>query len=195
MGLGPRNNNQRLRKQENRLGWVATVQRLRNGFAPGEARPPVISAWSPAMKSDRICAACGARFTPLSHIANQRYCPLAACQLSRRRAWQRERLQTDPDYRENQAKAQATWRARHPDYWRRYRDTHPACCDRNRNMQRQRNARRHAEPVAKMDASNPSRPLASGFYLLCDALETSIAKMNAWTVHIAVLSVPRPSSA
>ncbi|WP_438394977.1 hypothetical protein [Caballeronia sp. DA-9] len=112
------------------------------------------------MKSDRICAACGARFTPLVHIVNQRYCPLAACQLARRRAWQRERLQTDPDYRENQAKAQGTWRARHPDYWRRYRQTHPACRDRNRDMQRQRHARRHAEPIAKMDASNLPIPSA-----------------------------------
>lgn len=147
------------------------------------------------MKSDRICAACGALFTPLVHVPNQRYCSSAACQLARRRAWQHERLRTDPDYRANQAKAQAAWRARHPDYPRHYRQTHPASRDRNRAMQRTRNARRNAQPVAKMDASSPFHPLTSGFYLLCDALETSIAKMNAWTVHIAVLSAPRPSSA
>uniref|UniRef100_E1T3Z5 Uncharacterized protein n=1 Tax=Burkholderia sp. (strain CCGE1003) TaxID=640512 RepID=E1T3Z5_BURSG len=144
------------------------------------------------MKPDRICAACGALFTPLVHVPNQRYCSLATCQLARRRAWQHERLQTDPDYRANQAKAQAAWRARHPDYSRHYRETHPACRDRNRVMQRTRNARRNAHPVAKMDASHSFQPLASGFYLLCDALEAGIAKMNAWTVHIAVLSAPQP---
>lgn len=147
------------------------------------------------MKLTRICVACGALFTPLAHVPNQRYCSSKTCQLARRRVWQRERMRTDPDYRENQASAQASWCARHPDYWRRYREAHPACRDRNRAMQRERNARRNADPVAKMDASPPFRPLTSGFYLLCDALEAGIAKMNAWTVHIAVLSAPRPLSA
>lgn len=85
------------------------------------------------MKSNRIC---GALFTPFVHVPNQRYCSSTACQLARRRAWQHERLRIDPDYRANQANAQATWRARHPDYWRRYRETHPACRDRNCAMQR-----------------------------------------------------------
>jgi hypothetical protein len=62
-------------------------------------------------------------------------------------------------------------------------------------MQRKGNARRNAQPVAKMDASSPFQPLASEFYLLSDALETSVAKMNAWTVHIAVLSAALPSPA
>lgn len=53
-------------------------------------------------------------------------------------------MRADPDYRANQARAHATWRARHPDYWRRYRETHLACRDRNRAMQRERNARRNA---------------------------------------------------
>lgn len=157
--------------------------------------PPAIPAWGPAMKPARICAACGAPFTPFVHVPNQRYCSSSACQLERRRAWQHERLRTDPDYRANQAKAQATWCARHTDYWRRYRATHPSCRDRNSAMQRERNARRSAGPVAKMDVSSPGQPLTSGFYLLCDALEAGIAKMNAWTVHIAVLSAPHRSSA
>jgi hypothetical protein len=102
-------------------------------------------------------------------------------------------VHTDPDYRANQARAKATWRARHPDYWRRYRDTHPTCRDRNRTLQRERNARRNTGPVAKMVAPSPFKPLASGFHLLCDAVEAGIAKMNAWTVYIAVLSALRLS--
>ncbi|MGF6296381.1 hypothetical protein QFZ98_008242 [Paraburkholderia youngii] len=173
-------------------GWAATDPAFSyNHRLTSPAHPP-ISAWSPAMRPDRTCAACGAHFTPLPHVPNQRYCSLKACQLARRRDWQRERVRTDPDYRANQAKAQATWSARHPDYWRRYRETRPAYRDRNRAMQQERNARRNAATVAKMDASPPFRPLTSGFYLLSDALEAGIAKMNAWTVHIAVLSAPRP---
>ncbi|MBW0450643.1 hypothetical protein EN871_09275 [bacterium M00.F.Ca.ET.228.01.1.1] len=143
------------------------------------------------MKSARTCAACGAAFCPLLHVPNQRYCSANACQRARRRAWQRQRLRTDSDYRDNQGRAQTDWLARHPDYWRQYRATHPAYCERNRVLQRKRNARRTCQPIANMDALQPSRPLASGFYILRDAVEAGIAKMNAWTVHIAVLSAPK----
>lgn len=144
------------------------------------------------MKSDRICAACGTPFTPLLHIPHQRFCSAKACQRARRRAWQHQRMRVDPDYRENQIRAQASWRARHPDYWRHYRETHPAYRDRNCAMQRRRNARRTDSAVANMDVWPAHRPLASGFYILRNAVEAGVAKMNAWTVHIAVLSEPRP---
>lgn len=146
------------------------------------------------MKSTRTCAACGTVFTALPHIPNQRYCSAAACQRARRRAWQRERLHTDSDYRDNQARARAGWLSRHPDYWRQYRATHPAYTERNRVMQRARNTGGTCQPVAKMDALQPVRPLASGFYILRDAVEAGIAKMNAWTVHIAILSAPAVAS-
>ncbi|WP_217694577.1 hypothetical protein, partial [Serratia marcescens] len=81
---------------------------------------------------------------------------------------------------------------RHPDYWRHYLDTHPAYRDRNCTMQRRRNAQRTASAVANMDVWPAHRPLASGFYILRNAVEAGVAKMNAWTVHIAVLSEPRP---
>nr|WP_137959868.1 hypothetical protein [Burkholderia sp. 4M9327F10] len=142
------------------------------------------------MKSTRLCAACGKAFHPLLQTPNQRYCSAAACQRERRRRWQREHLRGDADYRDNQARAQAKWRVRHPDYWRQYRATHPAYRERNCAMQRSRNAQRSSSPVANMDASPPPRPLASGFYILRRAVETGIAKMNACTVHIAVLSAP-----
>jgi len=143
------------------------------------------------MKSARTCAACGAAFIPLLHVPNQRYCSAKACQRARRRDWQRQRLRTDSDYRDNQARAQADWRARHPDYWRQYRATHPAYQERNRIMQRERNARRTYQPFANMNTLQPFQPLTSGFYILRDAVEAGIAKMNAWTVHIAVLSAPQ----
>ncbi|WP_244132235.1 hypothetical protein [Burkholderia pyrrocinia] len=130
------------------------------------------------MKSDRICAACGTPFTPFLHIPHQRFCSAKACQRARRRAWQHERLRVDPDYRENQIRAQANWRARHPNYWRHYRETHPAYRDRNCSMQRRRNARRTASAVANMDVWPARRPLASGFYILRNAVESGVAKMN-----------------
>ncbi|ALE53310.1 hypothetical protein AC233_00150 [Burkholderia sp. HB1] len=142
------------------------------------------------MKSTRLCLACGKAFVPLLHVPRQRYCSSEECQRARRRDWQRNRLRNDSDYRDNQASAQAKWRAGHPDYWRQYRAAHPAYCQRNRSMQRLRNARRGLRPIAKMDVVRVPRSLDSGFYLLSHAKDAGVAKMNAWTVHIAVLSAP-----
>lgn len=144
------------------------------------------------MKSTRLCLACGIAFVPLLHVPRQRYCSSKACQRARRRDWQKNRLRTDIDYRDNQARAQAQWRAGHSSYWREYRATHPAYRQRNRSMQRMRNARRRFKPIANMDVTKSPQPLASGFYVLCDAHEAGVANMNAWTVHIAVLSTPTP---
>ncbi|MFC4344643.1 hypothetical protein [Cupriavidus numazuensis] len=142
------------------------------------------------MKSTHLCLACGNAFVPLPHVPHQRYCSEKACQRARRRDWQNRRLRTDTDYRDNQARAQAKWRITHPNYWREYRAAHPAYRERNRSMQRMRNARRTFKPIANMDVIGRHRTLGSGFYVLCHADEASIAKMNAWTVHIAVLSAP-----
>ena len=32
--------------------------------------------------------------------------------------WQRDKMQADPDYRENQLRSQRAWLERHPEYWR-----------------------------------------------------------------------------
>ncbi|WP_024973819.1 hypothetical protein [Ralstonia pickettii] len=142
------------------------------------------------MKSTRLCLACGNAFVPLLHVPHQRYCSSKACQRARRRDWQNHRLRFDNDYRENQARAQAKWRAGHSNYWREYRAAHPEYRERNRRMQRLRNARRSFKPIANMHVFGRRRPLDSGFYVLCHADEARVAKMDAWTVHIAVLSAP-----
>jgi hypothetical protein len=140
------------------------------------------------MKSTRLCVSCGIAFLPLPHVPHQRYCSSKACQRARRRNWQNCRLRADEDYRDNQIRAQAKWRASHSDYWRDYRAAHPEYQERNRDMQRQRNAHRGLQAIANMDATASRQPLGSGFYVLSDARRAGVAKMNAWTVHIAVLS-------
>ncbi|NIF81673.1 hypothetical protein F3J20_30635 [Paraburkholderia sp. Cy-641] len=147
------------------------------------------------MNYARRCVACGSLFHPLSHVPNQRYCSAPNCQRERRRRWQRQHMRADEDYRENQHRAQASWRARHPDYWRQYRATHPAYRERNAVLQRERNARQRSLMVANMDASQIAPPLASGVYILRRMSEVRIAKMNACIVHLTVLSPPGGSPA
>jgi hypothetical protein len=164
--------------------WEGCVQlarssTLRTCFVCGEL----------SMKSRR-CAACGQDFWPRAQVSQQCYCPAPACQRERRRHWQQAKRQNDPDYHDNQARAQCAWSKRNPDYWRDYRLTHPKYGDRNRAQQRARNARRRERLIAKMDASTRIIPITSGTYQISPVLAPGIAKMDAWRVQITLLSMP-----
>jgi hypothetical protein len=137
------------------------------------------------------CAACGQVFQPSSHSPRQAYCSAPACQRARKRRWQKEKLQSDPDYVENQVRAQQAWSSSHADYWRNYRTEHPDYVDQNREKQHGRNARNRGKVIAKMDVSNGGNgapDLHSGLYQIHPVPDSVIAKMDVWTVEIRVLS-------
>ena len=112
----------------------------------------------------RRCTACGHAFRPRPQVPQQKYCPTSDCQRERRRFWQKVKRESDPDYRDNQARAQQAWLERNPDYWREYRRTHPEYRERNRLLQRERNDQRTKSLIARMDGSMPELPLTSGIY-------------------------------
>lgn len=143
----------------------------------------------------RRCAGCGCLFVPRRNVPQQRYCSKAACQRTRRRRWQRQKLKADADYRANQAAAQRRWRERHPDYWRVYRQRHPEYTERNRERQRERNRRRRSAGtgpsppvIANMDAYRSQKPIRSGTYRLVPVVAEGVAKMDAYVVEMHVLS-------
>ena len=139
----------------------------------------------------RRCAACGRSFRPRSQVPQQHYCSEVACQRERRRRWQQAKRASDTDYRDNQARAQRAWAAKHREYWRQYRRQHPDYCERNRAAARQRQRdRRGAARFAKMDASTPQKTVPSGTYRLVPAAAAEFAKMDAWMVEITLLSKP-----
>ncbi|GAC1315587.1 MAG: hypothetical protein NVSMB28_00340 [Collimonas sp.] len=132
----------------------------------------------------RSCAACGEMFQPRPQALQQCYCSEKECQRARRRRWQRDKLKLDPDYQDNQARAQQAWSNRNSNYWREYREAHPEYVERNRTQQRERNPRPEPAEIAKMDASIPTIPLPSGIYRLSLVAPDGIAKMDVWTVEI-----------
>lgn len=139
---------------------------------------------------DRRCLCCGRGFYPRPQAPDQQYCSEKACQRERRRIWQRERKSQDTDYRDNQRRAQRAWAAEHGGYWREWRDRRPEYCERNRAQQLLRNQRRHASVIAKMDASEADLSVPSGVYRLVPGAIGEIAKMDAWTVRISVITAP-----
>ncbi|MBT4088750.1 MAG: hypothetical protein HOE30_09675 [Deltaproteobacteria bacterium] len=77
-----------------------------------------------------------------------------------RRKWQKNKLATDPTYRENQKDAQKKWVKGNPDYWRKYRAAHPEYTKKNRESQKGRDNKRKMlsnlpdfvnSEIAKMD--------------------------------------------
>lgn len=147
----------------------------------------VLRAWRNAMEN-RQCVACGQSFCPRPQAPKQSYCSAAACQRERRRLWQKSKRQTDPDYRDNQRRAQQAWCARHPDYWHNYRSSHPGYVERNRAQQRERNGSSPRGKIAKMDASMPIVRLPEGIYQIVQLMPTQIAKKDVWTIEITLLS-------
>ena len=107
------------------------------------------------MSTMQRCASCRRLFRVRAQVRGQRYCAARACQRVRRKRWQRTKRRTDPDYRENQARAQEAWRVRHPGYWRAYRATHALYTNANRAQQARRDAARH---LAKRDVSTAFSP-------------------------------------
>jgi hypothetical protein len=140
---------------------------------------------------ERRCLSCSRGFDPRPQAPDQQYCSEKVCQRERRRRWQREKKRSDADYRDNQRNAQQAWAEAHGGYWCEWRVGHPEYCERNRAQQRLRNQRRQASVIAKMDASTASEAdlgVPSGIYRLMPEPGGKIAKMDAWTVRIAVIS-------
>jgi hypothetical protein len=134
------------------------------------------------------CLACGQDFEPRSQSPRQKYCSEMTCQRERRRRWQFIKRHTDPDYKDNQSRAQQAWANANPNYWRDYRTAHPNYTESNRLKQRSRNQSLTSRTFAKMDAS--SKPLSpqSGLYLLIDETSGGVVKKDAWLVRLTLIS-------
>jgi len=134
------------------------------------------------------CASCGQMFRPRPQVPEQQFCAAKACQRERKRRWQQAKRASDPDYRWNQVQAQQSWVARHPEYWRAYRQGHPEYCQRNRERQQERDRRRAQRGLAKMDVWTGESVIPSGTYQLRPVAGGNLAKMDAWTVEISLIS-------
>ena len=134
---------------------------------------------------EKRCPHCKRKFTPHPAVKKQRYCGSADCQRARKKSWQKEKLASDLDYRENQAAAQRAWRKRNRQYWREYRKSNPGYREQNRLRQRERSRQRRT--IAKMDKQGVKTAIASGRYRLVP-LYGKIAKMDELIVEIGVIA-------
>lgn len=142
------------------------------------------------------CPCCSTFFIPRNK--SQRFCSKPECQRIRKALWQKQKLTTDPDYKEEQRLAQNKWLQNNPGYWKDYRHRNPEKADRNRSLQKIRNMKRRGNQaisqslktigIAKMDARKPRDYNLSGQYWLVP----TVAKMDAVKIFIAAIPVNSP---
>lgn len=150
------------------------------------------------------CEQCDAEFQPVPSAPHQKYCG-RSCRLARKREWQKEKLENDATYRENQAAAQAAWRERHPDYMWNYRRRVPRYAERNRLQQRTRNSRRKGAGgvapgprigpdetgmIVRMDSLRLDPKGLSGRFWLVPAKAGVIVNMDSLLVDLQPVQAP-----
>ncbi len=124
-------------------------------------------------------------------VKKQWYCGDKRCQRARKSKWQRERQQTDPDYRANKQESQQAWKEKNPGYWKQYRRRRPEYCKRNRKDQRIRDQNRRinvsSDHLVKMDTLDLFLNDTTASYFICPA-ESGLVKMDALAVKIIPIS-------
>ena len=138
------------------------------------------------MSTEIRCVHCGRLFPRNPRVKNQRYGNEKDCQSARKRNWQKEKLATDPDYRDNQRACQIDWHKRNPDFYKEYRRKHPDYRRRNTLLQRCRKARTCA--IATMDALEPDpvyKPRVFYLFPLVATMDASAQKVLLFSMRYA----------
>jgi hypothetical protein len=80
---------------------------------------------------------------------DQSVCSQRECQRRRRTEYHRRRIATDPEYAEVVRDSRRKWREAHLDYQKTYRQSHADAVERNRQLQRRRDAQQRVQFLVK----------------------------------------------
>ena len=149
------------------------------------------------MKQITFRCVCCRRLRPRNpRVKIQKYCGSKSCQQARKNKWQREKQQTDPDYRANKKESQSSWQERNPGYWKQYRSNNSEYCEMNRRRQKIRDHNRRCavgtartcSRLAKKDALEQFfYDTTESYYIL--PVVADLAKKDALTVKIIPTTV------
>jgi hypothetical protein len=138
--------------------------------------------------SDRHCRYCQQLFQPSRFHPQQIVCGSPDCRRHHRREYHRQKIETDPVYRQVCWDSQQKWRARHPDYLRQYRQTHPEAVEHNRQAQRQRDRRRRLQNLVKNNLALDLKHSAAEVWLLGPETQ-HLAKNNLASSQVLILQM------
>lgn len=133
----------------------------------------------------KLCACCGLPFQPVPQVPDQAYCSQPACQRARKQRWNQQKLENDPDYRDNKQRSQRDWMDRNSGYWRQYRADNPDYTERNRARQRVKAPSPMPVTIAKKDESNSSQTFKAGIYRITPIQREGVENNAPWTVELS----------
>ena len=117
-----------------------------NGASRENGIPSIVFR-SRLMKQHR-CRYCRQAFHPNRYHPQQQVCNQPACQSQRRSDYHRQKMVSDPVYRQVCLESPRKWREANPGYWKKYRQNHPRQVERNRRQQRLRDQKRRLANLA-----------------------------------------------
>ena len=135
---------------------------------------------------ERRCRYCERVFQPSKLQPGQSVCSRSDCQRQRRCESHRRKIASDPEYRQVCQDSSRKWRTRHPEYWRRRRQSHPAIVERNRQLQRVRDQKRRLRDLANNNSAFDLKHSATQVWLVGAGLE-HLANNNPAPAQIWVL--------
>ena len=140
---------------------------------------------------ERRCRYCERSFQPPKYQLGQSVCNELDCQRRRRADYHRQKIAADPEYRQVCRDSPQKWRAHHPDYWRRYREAHPAAVERNRQQQHVRDQKRRLRDLANNNSAFDLKHSAAEIWLLGTDLQ-HLANNNSAPAQVWVLETLPP---
>jgi hypothetical protein len=147
----------------------------------------------------RRCRYCQKLFQPSKFQPRQTVCSEPDCQRRRRTDYHKDKLASDPEYREVCRDSPRKWRTRNPDYWKRYRENHPASREQNRRQQKNRDHKRRLCNLANNTSALDLKHSVAEVWLIGPGAE-HLANNNSASTQIWVIEAlapgrgPAPSS-
>lgn len=139
--------------------------------------------------SDRRCRYCQQVFQPARSHPQQAVCSQPACQRQRRRDYQRQKIASDPVYRQVSLDSSQKWRRAHPGYWKQYRQHHPEQAARNRQRQQRRDQKRRLVNLANNNLALDLKCSAAEVWLLGPAAR-HLANNNLAACQVMIFQSP-----
>ena len=140
---------------------------------------------------ERRCRYCEQVFQPSKFQPGQSVCSGPECQRRRRADNRRQMIASDPEYRQVCQDSCRKWRASHPGYWSRRRESHPAVVEHNRQQQRVRDQKRRLRDLANNNSAFDLKHSAAQVWLMGSELE-DLANNNSARTQVWVLEALPP---
>jgi hypothetical protein len=139
----------------------------------------------------RRCRYCQKLFQPSKLQPRQAVCTEPGCQRRRRTDYHKEKIASDPEYREGCRDSPRKWRARNPDYWKQYRLNHPAGVEHNRRQQKLRDRKRKLCNLANNTSALDLKHSVAEVWLIGPGAE-HLANNNSAAAQIWVIEALTP---